>query len=420
LSFVTNSVCENILAVYLDDSEETPWDALRYLIAQCNYGGRVTDNLDRRLLQVYINQYFTEQALTVPKFALSSSEIYFIPDDGNLESYRRHIATLPKADQDPPEAFGQHANADIASQMDETKTLLGTILSLQPRIVVTGGKSREKQVLELIIQLLEQVPLEFDIKAVQRRHEMDKSPLTTVLLQEISRYNELLSEVTQSLHDLRRSITGEVVISPELELMFECLFTAQVPPSWQSAYPSVMPLAFWIRDLGARVSQLRRWADDEPPKVFWLSGFTFPVGFLTALLQTSARRNGVSIDTLSWDFVVMTHNEASINMKPKEGAYIKGLYLEGARWDPEGCLAEPYAMELYSDMPIIHFKPVTHRKSGSKGLHATPLYTFPVRGGTRDGRSSFMMEVDLKHGAGPHDSQFWTKRGVALLLALDH
>lgn len=42
-------VSAKLLQVYLDISreEETPWDALRYLIAEVNYGGRVTDFLDR-------------------------------------------------------------------------------------------------------------------------------------------------------------------------------------------------------------------------------------------------------------------------------------------------------------------------------------------------------------------------------------
>ena len=30
--------------------------------------------------------------------------------------------------------------------------------------------------------------------------------------------------------------------------------------------------------------------------VFWLSGFTFPTGFLTAVLQTAARKNNVGLE----------------------------------------------------------------------------------------------------------------------------
>jgi len=54
------------------------------------------------------------------------------------------------------------------------------------------------------------------------------------------------------------------------------------------------PLASWTRDLVLRVDQFEKWATTaHPPMIFWLSAFTFPTGFLTAVLQTSARQNMV-------------------------------------------------------------------------------------------------------------------------------
>lgn len=61
-------VSENLLSLYLDEYEETPWDALKYLIAGVNYGGHVTDDWDRRLLTTYINDYFCDQSLTTPSY----------------------------------------------------------------------------------------------------------------------------------------------------------------------------------------------------------------------------------------------------------------------------------------------------------------------------------------------------------------
>lgn len=55
---------ENLLGIYLDEYPDTPWDALKYLIAGVNYGGHVTDDWDRRLLTTYINQYFNEGVLS--------------------------------------------------------------------------------------------------------------------------------------------------------------------------------------------------------------------------------------------------------------------------------------------------------------------------------------------------------------------
>jgi dynein heavy chain len=132
--------------------------------------------------------------------------------------------------------------------------------------------------------------------------------------------------------------------------------------------------------------------------------------------QQYARRKGVGIASLSWEFLVtQSMHDTSINLPPSDGAYVKDLFIEGARWDVEaGTLEDAFAMELICPMPIIQFKPTQSRKS-QKGLHKTPLYIYPIRTGTRE-RPSFMLEVDLKAGA--NDSSYWTKRGTALLLSL--
>ncbi len=58
-----------------------------------------------------------------------------------------------------------------------------------------------------------------------------------------------------------------------------------MPAAWLKTYPSLKPLGAWTRDLLQRIEQLGRWIADTYPKVFWLSGFTYPTGFLTAVLQ---------------------------------------------------------------------------------------------------------------------------------------
>lgn len=77
---------------------------------------------------------------------LSVLDTYYIPKDGSLASYKEYISMLPS--MDPPEAFGQHPNADVASQITEARTLFETLLSLQPQITPTriGGQSREEKV----------------------------------------------------------------------------------------------------------------------------------------------------------------------------------------------------------------------------------------------------------------------------------
>ena len=51
----------------------------------------------------------------------------------------------------------------------------------------------------------------------------------------------------------------------------------QVPSSWaRAAYPSLKPLASWVKDLHARTEFMASWLYDGEPHAFWLPGFFFP------------------------------------------------------------------------------------------------------------------------------------------------
>jgi dynein heavy chain len=90
---------------------------------------------------------------------------------------------------DHPEAFGQHPNADIASQITEARTLFETLLSLQPKVATgAGGQSREDKVMDLAANVQAQLPELIDYEGtVAILSANDPSPLNVVLLQEIER-----------------------------------------------------------------------------------------------------------------------------------------------------------------------------------------------------------------------------------------
>lgn len=93
----------------------------------------------------------------------------------------------------------------------------------------------------------------------------------------------LLRVVTKSLKELQDGILGKVVISTALEKVMNSVFDNKTPDSWLFAYKSVKPLLSWVRDLVERIAQLHTWGYGSTPSIFWISGFTFPTGFTTAL-----------------------------------------------------------------------------------------------------------------------------------------
>jgi dynein heavy chain len=252
------NICENLTVVLLEEYQDIPWEALKYLIAEANYGGRVTDDWDRRVLRSYINHLFTDDAINVSQFQLSSLQNYYIPECTGIQSYRDYIQSLPNADK--PEIFGQHPNADIASQIRESNGILDTLFSLQPQVSNAGGQTKEEKVLSFAIDLEKRTPELIDYEATYNMVKIDMNPFNVVLLQEIKRYNDLLDVMKKSLDEVQKAIKGIVVMTSDIEGTFSAIFEGKVPPKWSKTYSSLKPLAAWIRDLSQRIEHFSEWS----------------------------------------------------------------------------------------------------------------------------------------------------------------
>ena len=56
---------------------------------------------------------------------------------------------------------------------------------------------------------------------------------------------------------------------------------------------------------------------DKAPLSYWMSGFYFPQGFLTGVLQTHSRLYKIPIDTLSFKFRVLGVDKDKLTAGPQ-------------------------------------------------------------------------------------------------------
>ena len=83
------------------------------------------------------------------------------------------------------------------------------------------------------------------------------------------------------------------------------------------------------------------------------AGLFNPQSFLTAVMQSTARKFEWPLNRTAIAMDVTRFTAYQVNGPPKEGVYIHGMFLEGARWDEKlGTLDESRPKQLLYKMPV--------------------------------------------------------------------
>ncbi|KAH0794861.1 dynein heavy chain 1, axonemal [Histomonas meleagridis] len=416
-------ISQKQLKMFLNLYENVPFKVLKYLTGEINYGGKVTDDWDRRTLLSILDDFYTPKVMN-DNYQFTENPNYLSLPEQSIKMYLNTIKQFPI--NDSPDLFGLHSNAEITYQQNETFSMFNNLLLLQSSnnelIVNNQNQSKENIIYDLTKDIIKEVPKLFDQKLISEKYPQKYSDsMNTVLIQQTEMFNKLITIVTKSLKDLLKALKGIIVMNKELEDISNSIYDNFVPKLWEnSGYPSTKPLSSWIIDLKLRVKFFNDWIENGPPLIYWISGFFIQQSFLTGIKQNYARKTQIGVDTVSFAFDVI-NDENEINERPNDGVIIKGLFIEGAAWDRnKKIITDPNPKELYQQMPPIKLIPVSNRKPPKNGIYNCPLYKIGTRKGqlsTTGHSTNYVMTIEL-----PSDKpeSYWIKRGVAMICSLSY
>ncbi|KAH0806962.1 dynein heavy chain 10, axonemal-like [Histomonas meleagridis] len=410
-----------LLSTYLTKAYDNkdnliPWGSLRYLIGEAMYGGRVTDDFDRRILMTYLDEYmgdFLFDDFQVFNFFKDNEKSYDLPKVKGLNEYINYIDNLPIITS--PDVFGLNLNAEINYYQDTSREMCNNILNINSNTINTLNRiSKESQVSSIVSEIQLKLKPPFNLNEVRSSFGNDITPIQIVLIQELEHWNKLVNCITNSLFELQRALLGEVSMSNDLEELMNSIHLGRLPESWRKLAPiTEKSLSDWLIHFQRRREQYEDWYLNGEPKVMWLSGLHVPEAYLTALLQTACRAKGWPLDKATLMITVSSYkNSSQVLTKPTLGCYLSGMYLEGASWDIEKrCLVQQKPKEIVTELPLLKVTPMEINKVRTQNMLKTPIYLTQMR---RDAMGVGLVQTAYLETT-EHKS-FWILQGVAITM----
>ncbi|KAJ7102434.1 dynein heavy chain protein 1 [Mycena belliarum] len=386
------------------DPATIPWDALRTLVKQSVYGGRVDSDFDQRILDAFVDGLFTPAAYNVDFNLVPSvtgAQLLGAPDGTKLEHFLSWVQELP--DREPPSWLSLPPTAERVIAAAQGNELLGKLRKMRmisdddddTTPAASASKSQGSQqpawmrgLLDRCRQWIELLPTKLNTLAKQSSENED--PLHRLFSREGSIGRRLLVQVQKDLKDVIKVCQGELKQTNHLRTLMSCLTKGTIPDHWRRyKVGKSMAVSGWIADLSRRLAQLDNIAglDNLNNVEVWLGGLFFPEAYITATRQAVAHRKKWSLETL--------HLRLDIERVNDPGAFIiDGLALEGASWSVDKL--------VLNDGEAVRLNPSQVRWVQAQATSSTEnLVNLPVY--LNNDRSDVLFTVDLPfdNSAGP-------------------
>merc|ERR1719334_2948578 len=336
--------------------EKVPWKAIRTLLSDCIYGGKIDNEFDQRLLTSFLEKLFVPASFEgefnlVSGVIMGDSETNIkMPDGIRRDQFLTWVEQL--VDQTSPDWLGLPNNAERVLLAQRGHDLVFKLLKMQQldeddeELAYSDSKSENAGVIEgrpawmktlhtSSSEWLAMLPTA--LSPLKRTVENIKDPLYRFFEREVNFGVKLLQSVRQDLEDVVAITSSGKKQTNHHRALIAMLTKGMIPSSWMGyKVPSSCSVAAWVTDFSNRVKQLSDVskavgggsASQLKSITVWMGGLFNPEAFITATRQCVAQANSWSLEELHLDVCVADESD-----KPSFddcSFAVEGLKLSGA------------------------------------------------------------------------------------------
>ncbi|XP_033735277.1 cytoplasmic dynein 1 heavy chain 1-like isoform X2 [Pecten maximus] len=418
---------------------KVPWDAIKTLLSQCIYGGKIDNEFDQRLLTTFINKLFSPKSFEAEFNLVSNIDGHgkkiSMPDGVQREQFVQ-FAELLEGDRQTPAWLGLPNNAEKVLLTNRGSAMIAKLLKMEVLEVddddelAYGGTPEDEQKrladgrpawmrtlyssVSTWLNLIPKDPEELlTLGSMKRTFDNIRDPLFRFFEREVNAGASLLMDIRQDLNDVSLICQGEKKPTNHHRAMMADLAKGIIPQSWHRyTIPSGITVIQWITDFSLRVKQLQNivvttqqgGAKELKNLNVWLGGLFIPEAYITATRQYVAQANSWSLEELYLEVKVMD-GKGTAAIDPCSFA-ITGLRLQGAV-----CKNNKLQLSttISTDLPVTLLCWIRLDGAKKEGKVTLPVYLNATRG-----QLLFTLDFDTE-GEGSGEGHSFYERGVAMI-----
>ncbi|XP_063804701.1 cytoplasmic dynein 1 heavy chain 1 [Pseudophryne corroboree] len=430
------SACDTV-DTWLDDTakgrqnispDKIPWSALKTLMAQSIYGGRIDNEFDQRLLNTFLDRLFTTSSFDGDfKLAckVDGHKDIQMPDGIRRDEFVQWVELLP--DTQTPSWLGLPNNAECVLLTTQGIDMISKMLKMQMlededdlAYAETEKKQRTDSTSDgrpawmrtlhtTACNWLHVIP--HTLSHLKRTVENIKDPLFRFFEREVKMGAKLLQDVRQDLTDVVQVCEGKKKQTNYLRTLINELVKGILPRSWSRfTVPAGMTVIQWVADFSERIKQFQNisqaaatsGAKELKNIHVWLGGLFVPEAYITATRQYVAQANSWSLEELCLE-VSVTNSLSEVLDAYSFG--IAGLKLQGA-------ICTNNKLSLSNAISTVLTLTQLRWSKQSKAERKANAVTLPVYLNFTRADLIFTVDFDIATKEDPHS---FYERGVAIL-----